>query len=69
MRIAVDARELVGQATGVGRYLAEILVEWEAAGVGRRHEVVLVAHDRVAHAPAAWAAAAVIRPGAGGTRW
>lgn len=69
MRIAVDARELVGQATGVGRYLAEILVEWEAAGVTRRHEVVLVAHDRVAHAPAAWAAAAVIRPGAGGTRW
>jgi glycosyltransferase involved in cell wall biosynthesis len=28
MRIGVDARELVGRPTGVGRYLAELLAQW-----------------------------------------
>ena len=35
MRIAVDARELCGHPTGVGRYLGELLTEW--AGRRRRH--------------------------------
>ena len=69
MRIAVDARELVGQATGVGRYLREVLAEWQSAHVRDRHEVVLVAHGTPVHAPPGWADAAVVRPGAGGTRW
>lgn len=69
MRIAVDARELVGHATGVGRYLAEVLAEWETARVRDRHEVVLVAHGAPVHAPAGWAEGALVRPGAGGTRW
>lgn len=69
MRIAVDARELVGETTGVGRYLRELLVEWQAAGVRERHEVMLVAPATPVHAPAGWADAAVVRPGAGGTRW
>lgn len=43
MRIGVDARELCGRATGVGRYLAGLLHEWSAGGVGRRHEFVLYA--------------------------
>ena len=29
MRIAVDARELRGQSTGVGRYLGELLAAWK----------------------------------------
>ena len=29
MRIAVDARELLGQRTGVGRYLAELCAQWK----------------------------------------
>ena len=43
MRIGVDARELIGRPTGVGRYLAELLAAWAdpASGVTRRHEVVL----------------------------
>jgi len=28
LRIGIDARELLGDATGVGRYLAELLVRW-----------------------------------------
>lgn len=69
MRIAVDARELVGEATGVGRYLRELLVEWQAARVRDRHEVILVAPETPVHAPAGWADSALVRPGTGGTRW
>ena len=28
MRIGIDARELFGQTTGVGRYLTNLLMEW-----------------------------------------
>jgi glycosyltransferase involved in cell wall biosynthesis len=43
MRIGVDARELCGRATGVGRYLAGLIAEWTTAEVARRHEFVLYA--------------------------
>lgn len=43
MRIAIDARELAGQPTGVGRYLAEILREWADMPEARGHEYVLCA--------------------------
>lgn len=69
MRVAVDARELVGQATGVGRYLREVLAEWHTTRVRDRHEVVLVAHGAPVHAPPGWADSVLVRPGAGGTRW
>lgn len=41
MRIGVDARELIGRVTGVGRYLGGLLQEWRASGAARRHEFVL----------------------------
>lgn len=41
MRIGVDARELHGHATGVGRYLAGLLQEWAVDDLSRRHEFVL----------------------------
>ena len=44
MRIGVDARELCGHPTGVGRYLGGLLHEW-AAPRGLPHEFVLYAHD------------------------
>jgi len=43
MRIGVDARELAGRATGVGRYLSGLLQEWARAGHDARHEFVLYA--------------------------
>jgi glycosyltransferase involved in cell wall biosynthesis len=43
MRIGIDARELCGRPTGVGRYLAGLLREWMANDRGPRHEFVLYA--------------------------
>jgi glycosyltransferase involved in cell wall biosynthesis len=41
MRIGIDARELSGRATGVGRYLRGLLEEWSGSERARRHEFVL----------------------------
>ena len=41
MRIGIDARELGGRPTGVGRYLAGLLREWAASDRARQHEFVL----------------------------
>jgi glycosyltransferase involved in cell wall biosynthesis len=43
MRIAIDARELAGQPTGVGRFLSEILREWLAMPDTALHEFILCA--------------------------
>jgi len=41
MRIAIDARELAGRPTGVGRYLTEILRAWGELAGAHTHEFVL----------------------------
>lgn len=41
MRIGIDARELVGRPTGVGRYLSHLLAAWAALPDARDHEFVL----------------------------
>lgn len=41
MRIAVDARELHGKPTGVGRYLSEILAAWKELPAAAAHEIIL----------------------------
>ena len=41
MRIGIDARELCGNATGVGRYLKGLLTTWAHEERARRHEFVL----------------------------
>jgi glycosyltransferase involved in cell wall biosynthesis len=41
VRIAVDARELQGHATGVGTYLSGILAEWKTLPAARDHQVIL----------------------------
>lgn len=41
MRIAVDARELRGHATGVGTYLSGILHEWKTLPAAQEHDVIL----------------------------
>lgn len=43
MRIAVDAREMTGRPTGVGRYLSEILCAWSRLPDARAHEFILCA--------------------------
>jgi glycosyltransferase involved in cell wall biosynthesis len=47
MRIGIDARELCGRATGVGRYLAGLLHEWSASGRACSHEVILYAPEPI----------------------
>ena len=48
MRIGIDARELCGRATGVGRYLRGLLREWAADPGARTHEFVLYAPEPIA---------------------
>ena len=45
MRIGIDARELCGHATGVGRYLSGLLTEWSRSPRARAHEFVLYAPE------------------------
>jgi glycosyltransferase involved in cell wall biosynthesis len=45
VRIAIDARELVGRPTGVGRYLAELLSAWGESPTAAGHEFVLCSPD------------------------
>ncbi len=45
MRIAIDARELQGHATGVGTYLAAILNQWATLPAASEHEVTLCKPD------------------------
>jgi glycosyltransferase involved in cell wall biosynthesis len=47
MRIAIDARELTGHPTGVGRYLSEILTAWSQLPAASDHEFVLCAPEPV----------------------
>jgi glycosyltransferase involved in cell wall biosynthesis len=68
MRIAVDARELSGRPTGVGRYLAELLTAWAAMAEARRHEWRFFAPAAVT-LPPPFAGALAQLPGAGGTLW
>jgi glycosyltransferase involved in cell wall biosynthesis len=68
VKIAVDARELCGRPTGVGRYLGELLTEWSASADARRHEWTLYAPARPA-VPAAFADRVRLLPGSGGTLW
>ncbi|HVB38815.1 MAG TPA: glycosyltransferase family 1 protein, partial [Vicinamibacterales bacterium] len=66
MLIAVDARELCGRPTGVGRYLASLLAEWHrTAGA---HEIRLYAPSAPA-LPHGVTMAVRLVPGGRGTWW
>ena len=43
MRIGIDAREVCGRSTGVGRYLGGLLSEWATDPHARNHEFLLYA--------------------------
>lgn len=49
MRIAIDARELQGQPTGVGRVLAGILDAWNSLPEAGAHEFILCRPDGPRH--------------------
>jgi glycosyltransferase involved in cell wall biosynthesis len=69
MRIGIDARELCGRATGVGRYLGGLLREWTADDRASAHEFVLYAPGPIALSLDARRFSARRIAGAGGTWW
>ncbi len=74
MRLAIDARELGGRPTGVGRYLRALLDEWTAASYAAGLRVTLVAPVDLSDVAAelaqrGLAVDALVVPGRGGTRW
>ena len=66
MRIGIDARELCGRPTGVGRYLSGQLAEWAVDNRAREHEFVLYAPEPLTAALDARRFATRIVPGPGG---
>ena len=68
MRVAIDARELCGRPTGVGRYLSGLLAAWARSAAARRHEWTLLAPETVTPPPG-WNIAIEIVNGSGGTAW
>jgi glycosyltransferase involved in cell wall biosynthesis len=70
MRIGIDARELSGRATGVGRYLSGLLAEWaRSSHDAGRHEFVLYAAASIGAELDARRFGTRLIPGTPGTWW
>ena len=69
MRIGIDARELCGRSTGVGRYLGGLLRAWETDSRARSHEFVLYTPEPIAIAPHALHVSSHTIPGLSGAWW
>ncbi|MGH7633723.1 MAG: glycosyltransferase family 4 protein [Vicinamibacterales bacterium] len=69
MRIGIDARELCGRSTGVGRYLAGLLSEWAVQDQARGHEFVLYAPSPIILSLDAHRFPTRTVAGSGGTWW
>ena len=75
LRIGIDARELLGEATGVGRYLHELLARWVARSDAGRRCLVLYSPEplpttALSSSPRGSAEVRVVGEGAGrGTWW
>ena len=68
MRVAIDARELCGRPTGVGRYLRGLLDAWSMSDATRRHNLTLIAPKAIEDA-ARWTVGVEVAGGGGGTVW
>lgn len=54
MRVAIDARELHGHPTGVGRYLSQIVEAWNALPAAAAHQFIMCAPAQGAAGGTAW---------------
>jgi glycosyltransferase involved in cell wall biosynthesis len=68
MRVVIDARELCGRPTGVGRYLSGLLTAWAASDAARRHQWTLLSHAALSMPPQ-WNVSSAIVAGNGATAW
>src|SRR5712691_11866483 len=69
MRIGIDARQLCGQSTGVGRYLAGLIREWAETDIAARHDFVLYVPDPTGIALDSRRFVTRLVPGSPGTWW
>jgi len=69
VRIGVDARELLGATTGVGRYLGELLSRWTGREDAQRRRFVLYAPEPLTLAFPEGTIEVRIVPGGRGTWW
>jgi glycosyltransferase involved in cell wall biosynthesis len=69
VRIGIDARELCGRRTGVGRYLSGLLGEWAASDHACAHEFVLYSPEPLTVARDGRRFVTRLVPGRGGTLW
>ena len=74
MRIGIDARELCGQPTGVGRYLSRLLSAWDGLPEALSHDLILYAPHEIGTPPLRLPvhrlrARTRILPGGSGTWW
>ena len=67
LTIGIDARELIGATTGVGRYLGELLARW-AQSAGTDHRFVLYSPEPLPADVTAGVEQRVV-PGGRGTKW
>jgi glycosyltransferase involved in cell wall biosynthesis len=68
MRVAIDARELAGRPTGVGRYVSEILDAWAQVPAAAAHEFILCAPEPIHRSTSSLRLSTAIEPGRG-TTW
>jgi glycosyltransferase involved in cell wall biosynthesis len=68
LRIGIDARELLGATTGVGRYLGELLTRWTRRADAATRQIVLYTPEPLPYAVRSGAEVRLI-PGSRGTRW
>lgn len=69
LRIGIDARELLGATTGVGRYLGELLARWTARPDASRRRLVLYSPSPLAIAGSGETIERRVLPGGRGTWW
>jgi glycosyltransferase involved in cell wall biosynthesis len=68
VRIAIDARELIGKPTGVGRYLAQVIEAWRALPGAAAHDFVLCSPQPLTLAVSPLRVNTLVEPG-DGTMW
>ncbi len=69
MRIGIDAREICGKPTGVGRYLSGLLSQWADLPDAGRHQFLLFAPQIPASSVPCSKFELRVLPGRNGTRW